>query len=119
MRMLVAAACLAMTASTAASAQSVGGKYSVSGTNIDGSPYHGTATITRTSNSTCSMRWVTGPTTSDGICMLANKSFSAAYKLEGEIGLVLYELQPDGTLDGVWTIAGRPGAGTEVLTPVK
>ena len=26
-------------------------------------------------------------------------------------------LLADGTLDGVWTVAGQPGAGTEVLKP--
>ena len=119
MRMLAATAGLAMTLSTAAWAQGVGGRYIANGTNIDGSPYKGTATITRTSNSTCTIHWVTGPTTSEGFCMLANKSFAAAYKLGEAVGLVVYELHDDGTLDGVWTIAGRPGAGTEVLTPAR
>jgi hypothetical protein len=119
MRVMVAAIGLAMVVSGAASAQSVGGKYTVSGTNFDGSPYKGTATITRSSNSTCAINWVTGSTTSVGFCMLANKSFAAAYKLGDAVGLVVYELGSDGTLDGVWTIAGKSGAGTEVLTPLQ
>ena len=49
--------------------------------------------------------------------MLAGKSFAAAYKLGNDIGLVVYELQPDGRLVGTWTIADKPGRGTETLTP--
>ncbi|MBV8776847.1 MAG: hypothetical protein JO258_06585 [Alphaproteobacteria bacterium] len=104
-------------AAAAAQAQSIGGRYEVHGTNFDGSPYSGTATITRSSNSTCRIRWSTG-STSEGFCMLANKSFAAAYKMGNAVGLVVYELQPDGTLEGVWTIADKSGAGTETLTPM-
>jgi hypothetical protein len=100
-----------------AAAQTIGGNYTVSGTNFDGSAYSGTATITPSSNSTCRIEWHTGATTSAGFCMLANKAFAAAYKLGGGVGLVVYELQPDGSLKGVWTIADKPGAGTETLTP--
>ena len=118
MRSLVVAALLAVGCCTGAMAQTVGGKYTISGTNLDGSPYGGTATIVRTSNSTCRIRWETGAT-SDGICMLANRSFAAAYVMENAFGLVVYELLDDGSLRGVWTIADKSGAGTEVLTPVK
>jgi hypothetical protein len=44
-------------------------------------------------------------------------SFAAAYQLGKAIGLVIYHVQDDGTLDGIWTIADKAGAGTEVLTP--
>lgn len=119
MRILVAAALLTMSFAAAASAQSVGGKYSVKGTNFDGSPYEGTAAITRSSDSTCRIHWDTGPNSSDGFCMLAGKALAAAYKLGDDVGLVLYELQSDGTLKGVWTIADKSGAGTEILTPAQ
>ena len=33
------------------------------------------------------------------------------------VGLVIYQVQSDGTLDGLWTIAGQEGVGTETLTP--
>ena len=118
MRTLVGAAVLVFGFAAAASAQNVGGKYTVQGTNFDGSPYSGTATITRSSNSTCRMHWETG-STSDGICMLANASLAAAYKMGDAVGLVLYDVQSDGTLKGVWTIADKSGAGTETLTPAK
>ena len=119
MRILIAAAMLTAGFATAASAQSVGGKYEVHGTNFDGSPYQGTAVISRSSDSTCRVHWETGGSTSDGFCMLANKSLAAAYKLGDDVGLVLYELQPDGSLKGYWTIADKSGSGTETLTPAK
>jgi hypothetical protein len=51
--------------------------------------------------------------------MMAGKSLAASYALSGKVGLVLYQLQPDGALKGVWTVADQPGAGTETLTPAK
>jgi len=118
MKALSVAAIAAIGWCTAASAQSVGGKYDVNGTNFDGSPYKGTAVITRSSDSTCRIHWQTG-STSDGICMLANKSFAAAYQMGKDVGLVLYDLWPDGSLKGYWTIADEPGSGTEILTPAR
>jgi hypothetical protein len=105
-------------AGTPAAAQMVGGQYRVTGTNADGSAYRGTATITPSSNSTCRITWHTG-STSIGICMLAGRAFAASYVLNRKVGLVVYELQPDGSLKGVWTLADQPGAGTEILTPAK
>ena len=101
-----------------ASAQMIGGKYTVRGTNVDGSPYGGTAEITPSSNSTCRMVWQTG-LVSRGICMIAKGTLAASYRLGNSYGLVIYELQPDGSLKGSWTIADQPGAGTEVLTPAR
>lgn len=100
-----------------AGAQSIGGTYDAEGTNLDGSPYRGTATITLTSSTTCEIKWTTGGTTSQGICMRNGPSFAASYVLGRAIGLVIYTVQPNGTLDGLWTVAGADGAGTEVLTP--
>ena len=117
--MLPAAALIAATVfAFPAAAQSVGGKYNVHGTNFDGSPYEGTAVVNRSSDSTCRIHWDTG-STSNGICMLAGKSFAAAYSMGKDVGLVVYELQPDGALKGYWTIADKSGSGTETLTPVK
>lgn len=116
MRKLVLAAGIAFGLTGTAAAQSIGGAYSVSGSNMDGSSYGGTAQITP-SGSGCVIKWTTGSTTSEGICMLAGKSFAAAYKLGGDVGLVVYELQADGRLVGVWTIADKKGVGKETLTP--
>jgi len=119
MRTMIAAALLTAGVASAACAQSVGGKYDVKGTNFDGSAYDGTAVISRSSDSTCRIHWETGGSTSDGFCMLAGASLAAAYKLGDDVGLVLYQLQSDGTLKGYWTIADKSGSGTETLTPAK
>ena len=63
------------------------------------------------------IEWTTGPTTSQGICMRNDDAFAAGYVLGDEIGLVVYKVMPDGSLHGLWTIAGKEGNGTEVLTP--
>jgi hypothetical protein len=106
-------------ASMPASAQSIGGTYTVAGTNFDGSKYGGEATITLTSDTTCTIHWETGGSTSDGICMRNDDAFSAGYAMGKEIGLVVYKVEEDGTLNGLWTIAGKNGNGTETLTPKK
>lgn len=104
---------------TPAQAQTIGGDYQVAGTNLDGSQYSGNARIEVTSSTTCRITWDTG-NSSSGICMINQNAFAAAYAFDtGVIGLVVYELLPDGTLDGVWTIADTSGAGTETLTPIQ
>ena len=100
-----------------AAAQSIGGSYSVSGTNLDGSHYSGEAEIKLLSDTTCSIEWKTGDSSSEGICSRNDNAFAAAYVLDDVFGLVVYKVQPDGSLDGLWTIAGKDGNGTEVLTP--
>jgi len=104
---------------TSAAAQSIGGEYRVSGKNFDGSRYSGTAQIVFQNNQSCRISWITGSTTSQGTCMRRGRTFAAGYTLEGIVGLVVYVLQPDGSLDGVWTMANKPGSGTEVLTPKR
>ncbi|TIO79189.1 MAG: hypothetical protein E5X74_09285 [Mesorhizobium sp.] len=106
-------------ASLPAAAQSIGGTYTVSGTNFDGSSYDGEATITLTSETTCTIHWETGGSSSDGICMRNDNAFSAGYVMGKEIGLVVYKVEDDGSLHGLWTIAGKDGNGTETLTPKK
>jgi hypothetical protein len=94
-----------------------GGEYDVRGTNPDGSKYKGTAEITVTSNSTCRIVWHIGKDESDGICMRNGIALAASYILGDDIGLVIYEIRDDDTLDGLWTIADHDGTGTELLIP--
>ena len=116
MKTLVATVALLLT-STIASAQTVGGNYTVSGTNLNGSRYAGDATITLSSDYTCNIVWKTGSSTSSGICMRDGNALAAGYELNGKVGLVIYMIQGDGTLDGTWTIDGVNAFGTEILTP--
>ncbi|MDF1607350.1 hypothetical protein PZ897_04075 [Hoeflea sp. YIM 152468] len=101
----------------AAQADVVTGTYTVEGTNLDGSRYGGTARIELSSETTCHIHWSTG-SESDGICMLYDNAFAAGYVFEtGGVGLVVYQVMEDGTLEGAWTIDGQSGSGTETLTP--
>lgn len=104
---------------SSASAQTVSGRYQVTGKNFNGTNYSGTAEIISTANNTCRISWVTGSTTPRGICMRNGNSFAAGYNMGGVVGLVIYEVKPDGSLEGLWTIADQPGMGTERLVPIK
>ncbi|TIW00593.1 MAG: hypothetical protein E5V85_03370 [Mesorhizobium sp.] len=119
MRKFLASLAMLGIASMPAAAQSIGGTYTVSGTNFDGSSYGGEATITLPSETTCTIHWETGGSSSDGICMRNDNAFSAGYVMGKEIGLVVYKVEDDGSLHGLWTIAGKDGNGTETLTPKK
>ena len=115
----VAGAFLFLLGAATASAQGLPGKYQVDGKNPDGSTYSGTAQIVATSENTCRIAWKTGGSTSEGICMRNDNSFAAGYVLGDAIGLVVYKIMPDGSLEGIWTVADKEGVGEEVLTPVK
>jgi hypothetical protein len=119
-KIIVSALLLAVLSIPATAEQtSIGGRYHVEGTNLNGATYNGEAQITLTSDTTCEIEWVTGSTTSVGICMRNDDSFSAGYRLGEVIGLVIYKVQDDGSMTGLWTIAGNGGAGTETLTPMR
>lgn len=102
----------------AASAQDIGGRYRVEGKNLDGSSYEGVAEITLTSETTCRIVWETGSTSSTGICMRNQLAFAAGYVLGENVGLVIYEVMPDGSMQGLWTVADTPGIGYENLYPM-
>jgi hypothetical protein len=110
---------IAAAASAWGAAGDVGGTYRVQGTNPNGAPYQGTATITVTSQNTCRIVWKTGNTSSEGICMRNQNAFSAGYILQGDVGLVIYEINDDGSMEGLWTVADQPGVGTETLIPIR
>ncbi len=100
-----------------ASAQQIGGDYAVQGTNFNGSPYSGQARITIKTDTTCEIEWTTGTTTSTGFCMRNGDAFAAGYAMGKDVGLVIYRMMPDGSLNGLWTINGQNGSGTDVLIP--
>ncbi|WP_342358577.1 hypothetical protein [Terrarubrum flagellatum] len=118
MRTMMFSAAFAIMSLGAAQAQSIGGRYDVVGANLDGSAYRGTAQITATSQNTCRIVWNTGGV-SEGICMRNNNAFTAAYSLRGKIGLVIYQVMNDGSMQGLWTLADTQGVGRETLVPVR
>lgn len=118
MRIVMFGPLLAIGLAAAASAQSVGGSYSVTGTNADGSSYTGTAEITL-NGPACSISWQTGGSSSAGTCLVTGNAFGASYQLGDTSGLAVYQLQPDGALIGQWTTIGANGVGSETLSPSK
>ena len=104
-------------AASAAGAQDVGGRYSLVGEDFNGGTYTGTVTITPTSDVTCEIRWLIAGDEAVGICMRQDNAFAASYVMNGVVGMVIYRIMPNGTLNGTWTAAGSNGVGREVLTP--
>ena len=109
---------VAALASAPAAAQQIGGRYTVEGTNPDGSAYRGTAEILPAGGRTCRILWNVGSTW-NGVCVIAERSVAAVYRSGNAQGIAVYDLQPDGTLRGVWTLGANPRTGTETLTPAK
>jgi hypothetical protein len=116
-KILLAALLTVMPAVTSAAETKVGGNYSVRGTNFDGSSYTGRAHIVMSSDQVCQITWWVGPATYEGICLRNESSLAVGYQLGSSFGLVIYRIQKDGVLLGVWTTPGSQRSGTDVLTP--
>ena len=116
-RLLSLAAVLAVAAAPALAADFHAGMYTAEGTNLDGSPYKGTAEVKILSDTTCEIDWTTGSTTSVGLCMMMDGVVAAAYRQGDNVGVTMYHINDDGSLEGAWTVAGQNGSGTEKLTP--
>src|SRR5882757_8523755 len=99
MRRLLLTAALVAFALPAAAAGFKEGNYSVDGTNLDGSAYKGTAVVKLLSDTTCEIDWTTGQTTSVGLCMLMDGVVAAAYRQGENVGVTMYKVEDDGSLD--------------------
>ncbi len=98
----------------------IGGSYWVQGTNPGGKgAYKGVATIIKSGDS-YRIHWEVG-TTYDGVGKLNGSVLTVEWGNSKEnVGTVTYNLQPDGTLKGTWSVARNPtDLGTEILTPKK
>jgi hypothetical protein len=91
--------------------------YDVAGTNADGSKYAGVANIEVISDSTFTIKWSISGSTYTGFGMRMNNALAATYTLNGQPGLVIYQVEPGGRFDGLWAVRGQNGNGTERLTP--
>jgi hypothetical protein len=91
--------------------------YKAAGKNVDGSPYKGSVAVKIISDTTFSIQWKIGDSVIKGFGMRLNDTLSATYMLDGEPGLIIYKVQSDGTLVGIWAIKGQTGNGSETLTP--
>jgi hypothetical protein len=85
------------------------GSYSISGTNPDGTEYAGSLDITD-AGETVQLRWEAGGTSlGEGIVM--DDVLGTSYGTN-DCGVAVYRIQGN-TLDGVWTVYGAGGTGTE------
>ena len=108
--------CLA-TLSAHADTLTLAPSYRAAGKNADGSAYTGTVTVKVISDTTYTIEWEIDGSVLKGFGMRMGDTLSATYMLEGQPGLIIYKVQADGTLAGIWAIKGESGTGTEVLTP--
>ncbi len=93
------------------------GSYAAEGTNPDGSRYSGVVTYESMGRGTWRIVWrIPGSAPIQGSAIANGGMIAAGYVLEGAIGVVLYQEQPDGTLLGRWTTRDG-GVGMERLIP--
>jgi hypothetical protein len=116
-RILCTLAFLAVATAANAETLTLHSTYNVAGTNPNGSKYTGTADVKVISDATFSIQWKIGGSTINGFGMRMNEALSATYMLNGQPGLVIYQVSKDGTWSGLWAIRGQDGNGTEQLTP--
>jgi len=114
---IVVALCFFAVSARAADVLRLASTYNAVGKNGDGSVYKGTVSIKIISDTTFSIEWKIGNSVIKGFGMRMNENLSATYTLDGQPGLVMYKVQDDGSLAGIWAIEGQPGNGSEVLTP--
>jgi len=93
------------------------GIYEVSGTNLDGSPYTGLAQIRAVGLNSFNIVWRLGNDLIEGVGMASGRTVAVTYGQAQRPGMGIYTLNPDGSLDGEWTVIGAPAIGRERLVP--
>jgi hypothetical protein len=93
------------------------GLYDVTGQNLDGTDYTGVAQIRSVGLNSFNIVWRIGNEIVEGVGMASGRTVSVAYGLAQRPGIGIYALNPDGSLDGEWTIIGAPSIGRERLVP--
>lgn len=112
MRLVVAAAALALSAVTALAADPVG-SYTVEGTNPGGgSRYSGTVAVQKTGQ-TYRVVWVVGGTRYVGTGVGNAEFLAVSYRSGNDTGLALYG-SDGGNWKGLWTYAGGREVGAEI-----
>jgi hypothetical protein len=97
-----------------ASGADLSGSYSVTGTNPDDTTYGGTLSMA-VQGPLYQMTWSVGAPF-EGIGFEHGDILAVTYGSE-TCAVVSYEIQQDGTLDGIWGYSGIEQLGTEVATP--
>ena len=86
------------------------GIYNVKGTLQNGTAYAGKVTVNQR-GSTYQLNWTTG-NPYQGIGILRGNVLGVGFGPQG-CGIDVYQVQPDGSLDGQWAILGQIKTGTE------
>lgn len=91
------------------------GIYNVTGVNLDGTPYTGLAQLRQSGLASFTIVWRIGTDVIEGVGFASGRTIAVAYGLAQRPGVGIYQLNPDGSMDGEWTIIGAPAIGRERL----
>ncbi|MFI0849308.1 hypothetical protein [Mesorhizobium sp. IMUNJ 23232] len=98
-------------------AADITGHYRMEGVDTKGNSYSGSADISMSSESNCRIKFSDG---FGGICLVSGDQLAVAYDVHGKLGLSLYEIGSDGSLDGTFIDDYHGGGvGREKLTPAN
>ena len=114
-RTATAAALLGLTLAATPAAAQQAGIYDVTGVNLDGTAYSGTAQIRPMGLTSFIIGWRIGGTVLEGVGIASGRTVAVAYGLSQRPGMGIYTLNADGSMEGEWTIIGALGTGTERL----
>jgi hypothetical protein len=114
-RLFLALPLLAGIALPAAAQQS--GLYDVTGTNLDGTSYTGVAQVQQVGLASFTILWRIGNQAVEGVGFASGRTIAVAYGLSRRPGIGIYTLNPDGSMEGEWTIIGAPANARERLVP--
>ena len=95
------------------------GTYTVNGMSADGKNYPGEITVTKR-DEVYQMSWKIGAESYDGVAVQSGNTLAAAYTTgtNGKgCGAVVYKINDDNSLDGIWGEWGVNSAGTEKVVP--
>jgi hypothetical protein len=110
-------ALLLLLALAAPAAAQRAGLYDIRGTNPDGSAYAGVLQLRQVGIVSWAALWQVGNERIEGVGMSTGNTLALTYRAANTQGFAIYEILPNGTLTGQWTLVGSSGIGTETLTP--
>jgi hypothetical protein len=109
-----AALCL-LAISTCTVAADLSGAYTVEGSNPDGTPYRGTLQVAPAGDA-WNFDWLSGANATHGIGVTLGPKIAVAVG-GAACAVVLYRVERDGSLQGVWTVPQGGAVGSETATP--
>ncbi|MFW5734650.1 MAG: hypothetical protein ACOCWR_06285 [Oceanidesulfovibrio sp.] len=111
--------CFLVTIPTVARADvSIAGTYAVHGANPDGTGEYQGRVAVKPEGDVFLVIWEIGQDYFSGTGVLKGSQFAVVFQSSGgAIGLAHYEIQPAGSLVGVWVEHGKSRLGTETWTP--